>query len=55
MELAIERSSAGPGFAADITNYRVTSRVDGRYQVPGATTTEAGQAVSPVVVLGAAA
>jgi HK97 family phage major capsid protein len=50
-ELVIEPSAAGAGFVTDITNYRVKARVDGRYQVPGATTTEAGQQVSPVVIL----
>lgn len=51
LELTIERSVAGSGFPADITNYRVKARVDGRYFVPGSTTTEASQTVSPVVVL----
>lgn len=50
-ELVIERSAAGSGFATDITNYRVKARVDGRYYVPGSTTTEAAASVSPVVVL----
>lgn len=51
MELIIERSSAGSGFATDIANYRIKSRIDGRYYIPGSTTTESGQSVSPVVVL----
>ncbi len=51
MELTVERSAAGSGFVTDITNYRVKARVDGRYFVPGPATTEAGQTVSPVVVL----
>jgi HK97 family phage major capsid protein len=51
MELTIERSAAGSGFVTDITNYRVKARIDGRYFVPGSTTTEASQTVSPVVVL----
>lgn len=51
MELTIERSSAGSGFVTDITNYRIKSRIDGRVFIPGATTTEAGAQVSPVVVL----
>jgi len=51
MELTVDRSAAGSGFATDVTNYRFKARVDGRYWVPGATTTEASQTVSPVVVL----
>jgi HK97 family phage major capsid protein len=51
LELTIERSTAGSGFVTDITNYRIKSRVDGRYFVQGSTTTEAAQTVSPVVVL----
>jgi HK97 family phage major capsid protein len=51
MELTIERSAAGSGFGTDITNYRIKARIDGRYFVQGSTTTEAGQTVSPVVVL----
>lgn len=51
LELTIERSAAGSGFVTDITNYRIKSRVDGRYFVPGSTTTETSQTVSPVVVL----
>jgi HK97 family phage major capsid protein len=50
MELTIERSAAGSGFVTDISNYRIRVRVDGRYWAP-AQTTEAGQSVSPVVVL----
>lgn len=51
LELTIEPSSRGSGFVTDITNYRIKSRVDGRYGVQGQTTTETGQQVSPVVVL----
>lgn len=51
LELTIERSAAGSGFVHDITNYRIKSRIDGRYFVQGQTTTEAGQQVSPVVIL----
>lgn len=51
LELTIERSAAGSGFVTDISNYRIKARVDGRYWVQSATTTEAGQTVSPVVVL----
>ena len=50
-ELVIERSSAGSGFVTDITNYRIKARVDGRYWIQSPTVTEAGQTVSPVVVL----
>jgi len=53
-ELAIDRSAAGSGFVTDVTNYRFRARVDGRYWVPGPTTTEAAETVSPVVILGAA-
>jgi HK97 family phage major capsid protein len=55
MELTIERSAAGSGFPADIINYRVKARIDGRYWAPGPATTEAAETVSPVVILGAAA
>lgn len=51
LELTVEPSSRGSGFVTDITNYRIKSRVDGRYFVPGPTTTETSQQVSPVVVL----
>jgi len=51
LELVIEASGKGSGFITDITNYRIKARVDGRYYVQGETTTEAGSAVSPVVVL----
>ena len=51
MELTITRSAAGSGFITDIANYRVKARIDGRYWVPGATTTEAGTQVAPVVIL----
>ena len=51
LELTIEPSGRGSGFITDITNYRIKSRIDGRYSVPGSTTTETGQQVSPVVVL----
>lgn len=49
--LTVERSSAGSGFVTDIANYRIKARIDGRYAVPGQTTTEAGSTVSPVVIL----
>lgn len=51
LELTVERSSAGSGFITDITNYRIKSRIDGRYYVQGSTTTEAAETVSPVVIL----
>ena len=51
LELTVERSAAGSGFVTDITNYRIKSRIDGRYFIQGSTTTEAAQVVSPVVVL----
>lgn len=51
MELTVERSAAGSGFVADITNYRIKARIDGRYFVQGSSTTEAAQSVSPIVVL----
>jgi len=51
LEMTIERSRAGSGFPADISNYRIKSRVDGRYWIQSSSTTEAGQNVSPVVVL----
>jgi len=51
LEMTVEPSSDGSGFITDITNYRVKSRIDGRYYVPGSTTTEASEIVSPVVVL----
>jgi HK97 family phage major capsid protein len=51
MELTIERSAEGAGFVTDISNYKVTARIDGRYWIQSSSTTEAGQSVSPVVVL----
>ena len=51
LELTIERSQRGSGFITDISNYRIRTRVDGRYWIQSATTTEASQQVSPVVVL----
>jgi HK97 family phage major capsid protein len=50
-ELLIAPSGNGSGFVTDITNYRITVRVDGRYYVQGETTTEGDAQVSPVVVL----
>lgn len=51
MEMTVERSPSGASFAADASDFRIRSRVDGRYWVQSATTTEAGSTVSPVVVL----
>jgi HK97 family phage major capsid protein len=51
MEMTVELSRKGGSFAEDATNFRVKSRVDGRYWIQSETTTEAGQSVSPVVVL----
>ena len=51
LAMTVERSAEGSGFPSDTSNFRVRSRLDGRYWVQSATTTEAGQSVSPVVVL----
>jgi HK97 family phage major capsid protein len=51
MEMTVERSSRGGGFINDTSNFRVITRVDGRYWIQSSETTEAGQTVSPVVVL----
>lgn len=51
MEMVVEPSRSGASFIDDATNFRVKSRVDGRYWIQSATTTQAGQSVSPVVVL----
>ena len=51
LEMVIERSAGGPGFITDTSEFRVKSRLDGRYWIQSSTTTEAGQTVSPVVVL----
>lgn len=51
MEMLVERSAAGPTFISDTSDFRVKARVDGRYWIQSAETTEAGQQVSPVVVL----
>ena len=48
--MTVERASEAL-FANDQSYFRVRSRVDGRYWVQSSTTTEAGQSVSPVVVL----
>ncbi len=51
LEMTVERSPSGPSFALDASDFRIRSRVDGRYWVQSATTTEASGTVSPVVVL----
>jgi len=51
MEMTVELSRDGDGFADAATNFRVRARTDGRYWIQSSTTTEAGQTVSPVVVL----
>jgi HK97 family phage major capsid protein len=51
LTMTIERSAKGPGFGSDTSDFRIRSRLDGRYWIQSATTTEAGQTVSPVVVL----
>jgi HK97 family phage major capsid protein len=50
-EMTVEQSASGPSYALDASDFRIRSRVDGRYWVQSATTTEAGATVSPVVVL----
>ena len=51
LAMTVERSQESGGFIYDASNYRVRSRVDGRYWIQSAVTTEANQSVSPVVVL----
>jgi hypothetical protein len=51
LTMTVERSRAGQSFIDDASNFRVRTRVDGRYWIQSSTTTEAGQTVSPVVVL----
>lgn len=51
LEMTVERSPDGAGFISDTSQFRVRSRMDGRYLIQSKTTTEAGQSVSPVVVL----
>lgn len=51
MEMTVERAAQGAGFISATSDFRVKSRVDGRYWIQHQTTTEAGQTVSPVVVL----
>ena len=55
-ELLIERSQMGETFGADTSDFRVTTRIDGRWLVREAITPSDGsQTTSPVVILGAAA
>lgn len=49
--MQVERAALGAQFINDNSLFRVRSRVDGRYWVQSSSTTEAGQSVSPVVVL----
>jgi HK97 family phage major capsid protein len=51
LTMTVEQSKDGAGFINDTSNFRIRSRVDGRYWVQSKTTTEAGGSVSPVVVL----
>lgn len=51
LEMTVERSAQGSGFQTGTSDWRVKARVDGRYWIQSSTTTEAGQTVSPVVVL----
>jgi HK97 family phage major capsid protein len=51
LAMTVERSAKGAGFVTGTSNFRIKSRVDGRYWIQSPTTTEAGQTVSPVVVL----
>jgi HK97 family phage major capsid protein len=51
LTMTVEQSKDGAGFIKDTSNFRIRSRVDGRYWIQSQSTTEAGAAVSPVVVL----
>ena len=51
MAMTIERAGKGVSFVSGGSDFRVKSRLDGRYWIQSATTTVAGQSVSPVVVL----
>jgi len=57
LTMTVERSQESGGFIYDASNYRVRSRVDGRYWIQSSTTPEVGagslnvNVVSPVVVL----
>ena len=55
--MTVERSQESGGFIYDASNFRVRSRIDGRYWIQSSTTPEIGagssnvNVVSPVVVL----
>jgi HK97 family phage major capsid protein len=51
LTMTVERSQESGGFIYDASNFRIRSRIDGRYWVQSSTTTEANQSVSPIVVL----
>ena len=51
LTMTVEKSALGSGFVKSTSNFRVKSRVDGRYWIQSKTTTEASQQVSPVVIL----
>lgn len=51
MTMTVERAAKGAGFADDASDFRLRSRLDGRYLIQGEGTTSAGTSVSPVVVL----
>ena len=51
LEMTVEQAVTGAAFAQDASDFRIRSRVDGRYWVQQSTTTEAGATVSPVTVL----
>lgn len=51
LTMTVERAPEGSGFASNSSQWRIRSRVDGRYWIRSPTTTAANQQVSPVVVL----
>jgi HK97 family phage major capsid protein len=51
LAMTVERSQESSGFITDVSNFRIRTRLDGRYWIQSASTTEANQQVSPVVVL----
>jgi HK97 family phage major capsid protein len=51
LALTVESAAKGSGFITDVSQFRVKTRVDGRYWIQTSTTTEASQSASPVVVL----
>jgi HK97 family phage major capsid protein len=50
-EMTVERSDMGPGFISDTSDFRIRSRVDGRYWPQSTITLTTGQQVSGLVVL----